>query len=254
VTSRFHRQPEGGSASPAVRALSAGALAAASAGALAHFAPGAVAWRKARCRFLPGLSGVGRADHVALTFDDGPDDISTPIVLDALDAFDWRATFFCLGSQARRHPEMVAEVVARGHEIGVHGFDHRSHLRRAAPGVIRDVAAARDLLEEVSGQEMRWFRPPYGAVAAPTLMAARATGLRLILWTTWGMDWKREASAASVAANVTRTFVPGATVLLHDTDLTSAPESWKATVEALPLLAGQWHGRQLEVGPLSDHF
>lgn len=223
-------------------------------GTFAHILPGVVAWRRARCRLLPGLSGVGRPGHVALTFDDGPDPVSTPLVLDTLDVFGWRATFFCLGSQARRNPTLVRELLARGHEVGVHGEEHRSHLRRTAPGVVRDVRSSRTLLEDLTGREMTWFRPPYGAVAAPTLVAARASGLRLVLWTTWGMDWKADATGTSVAANVERTFVPGATVLLHDSDLTSAPQSWKATVDALPLLAGQWHGRDLEVGPLSEHF
>lgn len=219
-----------------------------------HAAPGAVAWRQARCRVFPRLSGVGRADHIALTFDDGPDPASTPRILDALDAFGWRATFFCLGSQARRSPELVRELVDRGHEIGVHGDDHRSHLRRGALGVVRDVGDARSLLEDLTGQPVEWFRPPYGAVAAPTLLAARRLGVRLVLWTTWGHDWADGATAASVVGHIRRTMVPGATVLLHDSDVTSAPGSWRATVDALPLLAGDWHGRGLEVGPLREHF
>jgi peptidoglycan/xylan/chitin deacetylase (PgdA/CDA1 family) len=226
----------------------------AGAAALAHVAPGAVAWRRARCWLLPGLSGVGRPYHVALTFDDGPDPDSTPQVLDTLDALKWRATFFCLGRQAGRHPGLVGEIVARGHEVGVHGEDHRSHLRRSALSVVRDVRAARDRLEQIIGGPVTWFRPPYGAVAAPTLVAARSTGLRLVLWTTWGQDWKPGATGESVAAQVDRTWVDGPTVLLHDSDVTSAPGSWKATVAALPLLAGRWHPLGLEVGPLSEHF
>jgi peptidoglycan/xylan/chitin deacetylase (PgdA/CDA1 family) len=76
----------------------------------------------------------------------------------------------------------------------------------------------------------------------------------MVLWTTWGLDWKAGATGATVAANVRRTFVPGATVLLHDSDVTSTPDSWKATVDALPLLAGEWHQRGYEVGPLGEHF
>ncbi len=239
---------------PGARRIAVGTAAAAAAGAAAHLVPGVVAWRAARCRLLPGLSGVGRADHVALTFDDGPDRVSTPTVLDTLDTFGWRATFFCLGSQARRAPELIGELVARGHEIGVHGDSHRSHLRRAAPGVVRDVRQARALLEDLSGHPVTWFRPPYGAVSAASLVAARRTGLRLVLWTTWGQDWRPDADGVSVARHVHRTFVPGATVLLHDSDVTSSPQSWKATRDALPLLAGDWHDRGLDIGPLREHF
>ena len=220
----------------------------------AHLLPGAVAWRRARCRLLPRLSGVGRTDHVALTFDDGPDRRSTPSILETLDALGWRATFFCLGSQARRAPDLAQELVSRGHDIGVHGYDHRSHLRRAGPDVVRDVRAARNLLEDLTGRPVRWFRPPYGAVSAASLVAARLTGLDLVLWSTWGRDWRRGSTGHNVARQVRQTFVPGATVLLHDSDVTSAPGSWKATVEALPLLAQDWHDQGLEVGPLSEHF
>jgi len=230
------------------------AAAAMAAGAALHFLPGAVAWRKARCRLLPGLSGVGRPGHVALTFDDGPDPVSTPLVLDTLDRLGWRATFFCLGDQAERSPEMVRELVGRGHEVGVHGWLHRSHLRHAAPPVVRDVERARQLLADLTGTAPRWFRPPYGGVSLSSLIAARRTGLELVLWTTWGMDWEPNATGASVAARVADTWWPGGTVLLHDSDLTSSPGSWKATLEALPLLAERWALDGLTVGPLGDHF
>ena len=236
------------------RRAGAGLGLAVGAAAFAHTLPGVVAWRAARCRLLPALSGVGRTDHVALTFDDGPDPIATPLILDAVETMGWRATFFCLGSQARRSPELVRDIVERGHEIGVHGELHRSHLLRTAPDVTRDVTEARDLLEDLTGRPVRWFRPPYGAVAASTLVAAHRTGLRLVLWTTWGLDWRHDATGATVAANVGRTFVPGATVLLHDSDVTSSPESWKATLECLPELAEQWRAAALDVGPLGEHF
>lgn len=234
--------------------LAAGAAIVTGAAAFAHLVPGVVAWRSARCRLLPGLSGVGRAEHVALTFDDGPDPEATPPILDMLDRLGWRATFFCLGSQARRAPELLPELVARGHEIGVHGDTHRSHLKRPAPAVVRDVRDARDLLEELSGQPVRWFRPPYGGLSTSSLVAARRLGLRTVLWTTWGLDWKPGTTGTAVAANVTRTFYPGATVLLHDSDVTSAPRSWRATLDALPILAAEWHARRLSVGPLAEHF
>jgi peptidoglycan/xylan/chitin deacetylase (PgdA/CDA1 family) len=222
-------------------------------GAAAHLLPGAVAWRSARCRLLPRLSGVGTPGHVALTFDDGPDPVSTPSILDALDALGWRATFFCLGSQARRSPGLVRELVDRGHEVGVHGDAHTSHLRRPATWTVPDVLRARDTIATLTGEPAEWFRPPYGAVSASSLVAARRSDLQLVLWTTWGIDWKAGATGATVAANVQRTFHPGATVLLHDSDATSAPGSWRATLAALPILADQWARTGLQVGPLRDH-
>jgi peptidoglycan/xylan/chitin deacetylase (PgdA/CDA1 family) len=225
--------------------------AAGGAAALAHVAPGAVAWRTMRCRLLPVLSGVGRPGHVALTFDDGPDPRSTPAILDALDVTGWKATFFVLGTQVREAPGLLEEILERGHELGVHGDRHVSHLRRPAPWAVADVARARDLIEARTGQQMRWFRPPYGALAASSLVAARRNALQPILWTTWGRDWRAEATPRSVAGDVARTWHPGPTVLLHDSDVTSAPGAWRAAVGALPLLAETWDA--FDVGRLCDH-
>ena len=75
---------------------------------------------------LPRLNGDGRPDHVALTFDDGPDPASTPAFLDLLDELGVRATFFVLGSMVERAPALARELAGRGHEVGVHGWDHRS--------------------------------------------------------------------------------------------------------------------------------
>ncbi|MGH9121470.1 MAG: polysaccharide deacetylase family protein, partial [Acidimicrobiales bacterium] len=210
-------------------------------------------WRRARCRVTPTLAGVGDAGHVALTFDDGPDGESTPAFLDALDELGWRATFFLLGSQVRRFPALAAEVAARGHEVGVHGDNHISHLRRPAWWAAADVERARVLIADTTGVAPRWFRPPYGALAASSLVAAWWAGLQPVLWTSWGRDWMPEATPASVATLLTSTYRPGATILLHDSDVTSAPSSWKAALGALPMLAETWKAAGLSVGPLSEH-
>jgi peptidoglycan/xylan/chitin deacetylase (PgdA/CDA1 family) len=222
-------------------------------GVVAHLLPGVVAWRSVRSRLLPRLSGVGDHGHVALTFDDGPDPVSTPPILDALEGLGWRATFFCLGTQVRRSPGLARELVARGHEIAVHGDTHVSHLRRPMTSTVPDVIRARDTIAEVTDQQARWFRPPYGAVASSTLVASRQARLQLILWTTLGLDWQPRATGRTVAANVQRTHVPGATVLLHDSDITSVPGCWRSTLAALPRLAEQWASAGLEVGPLAEH-
>ena len=232
----------------------AGATAgAAAAAAFVHLVPGVVAWRAARCRVFPRLSGVGSPGHVALTFDDGPDPASTPQILEVLDDLGWHATFFCLGTQVRRAPDLARELVGRGHEVAVHGDDHRSHLLRSPRATVADVTRARYCIEEVTGTGVRWFRPPYGGVALPSWLAAAETGLQMVLWTTWGVDWREDSTGESVAANVERTFRPGATVLLHDSDITSAPQSWRSTVGALPRLAERWADAGLVVGPLRDH-
>jgi len=206
-----------------------------------------------RCRLTPTLAGVGQRDHVALTFDDGPDPESTPDFLAELERLGWSATFFVLGAEVRRNPGLAAEIHARGHELAVHGDRHVSHLRRPYPWTVADVARARDTVAEVTGEEPRWFRPPYGAVSASSILASRRAGLQMVLWTTWGLDWRRQSTGATVAHDVERTFHPGATVLLHDSDITSAPGSWRSALDALAPLAERWSGSGLSVGPLRDH-
>lgn len=213
----------------------------------------ATSWRALRMRAFPNLAGVGAADHVALTFDDGPDPESTPAFLETLDRLGWRATFFMLGSMARQAPQLAAEIAAAGHEIGVHGDEHHSELWRS-PGLIdRDLARAHASVSEAAGVVVRWFRPPYGVLTAGGLRAARRAGLQPVLWTAWGRDWRAEATPDSVTADVTRGLGPGATVLLHDSDCTSAPGAWRSALGALPRLAEVFAARGLTVGPLGDH-
>ena len=199
------------------------------------------------------LAGRGRDDHVALTFDDGPDPRSTPVVLRTLDELDVRATFFLLGEAVDEQPSLVAELVAAGHEVAVHGYTHRSHLVRTPADVVDDVARAYDAVVLAGGATPLWYRPPYGAMAWASWTAARRVGLRIVLWTAWGRDWRAEATATEVTADAVRDLDGGGTLLLHDTDRTSAPGSWRATVDALPRIVGTCLERGWEVGPLADH-
>lgn len=206
-----------------------------------------------RVRCFPRLAGVGRPDHVALTFDDGPGAASTPRFMDRLDELGWKATFFLLGSQVKAAPGVAAELAARGHELAVHGWAHTNHLLRPAGWVTADLAKASDEIGAVAGWPPRWFRPPYGALAASSLVAAHRCGLQPVLWTTWGRDWEAGADPAAITDRVESARGPGATVLLHDADTTAAPGAWKATLAALPLLAERWAAAGVTVGPLADH-
>jgi len=202
---------------------------------------------------MPGLAGVGAPGHVALTFDDGPDPRSTPAFLEALDRLGWRATFFMLGSMVERAPSLAAEVAAAGHEVAVHGYEHRSQLFRLGKVVADDLDRALDTIATHTGRRPVWFRPPYGTLSAGGLVAARRQKLRTVLWTTWGRDWRPDATPGSVVADVARQLGPGGTVLLHDSDCTSAPESWRSALGALPRLGDLFSSRGLSVGTLGEH-
>jgi peptidoglycan/xylan/chitin deacetylase (PgdA/CDA1 family) len=218
-----------------------------------HVAPALLSQRWVRMRVAPTLAGVGRADHVALTFDDGPDPASTPQFLDELDRLGWKATFFLLGGMVRRAPALAAELVAAGHEVAVHGDRHASHLTRVWWDSRDDVRRARDTVASASGVEPVWFRPPYGTLSTPALLAGRAAGLRTVLWSAWGRDWRLRATPESVVEEVARQLGDGGTILLHDSDCTSAPGSWRSALGALPRLADVFEARGWAVGPLIEH-
>jgi len=229
------------------------ALAGAAGATAVHALPGLSNVDVVRRRTLPALSGVGAPGHVALTFDDGPQPSSTPAFLEALDGLGWRATFFMLGSMVDRSPTLAAEVAAAGHEIAVHGYDHRSELLRGPRAVADDMALAVETIASATGRWPVWFRPPYGSLSAGGVVAARCHHLRPVLWSTWGRDWRAEATPASVVDDVARHLGPGATVLLHDSDCTSAPGAWRSALGALGPLGELFAARGLTVGPLGEH-
>jgi peptidoglycan/xylan/chitin deacetylase (PgdA/CDA1 family) len=221
--------------------------------AAVHGAPALAGVSPFGIRFTPALVGRGRPEHVALTFDDGPDTASTPAFLEALDGLGWKATFFMLGTRAREAPGLTAEVAAAGHEIAVHGDEHRNMLRRMPGAAADDVRRCRDTLADLTGVQPRWFRPPFGILSYGAMRAAKRVDLTPVLWTTWGRDWRKDATPASIADDVLRRYVNGGTVLLHDTDGESYPGSWRNTLGALQLLAEVFASRGLQVGTVGDH-
>ncbi|TAM85597.1 MAG: polysaccharide deacetylase family protein [Jatrophihabitans sp.] len=237
--------------------LSAGAASAAGAVgvvAAAHLLPSVAAVGPLRRAVLPRLCGVGAGDHVALTFDDGPDARSTPLFVEALDRLDVRATFFLLGTQVQAAPEVAAGTAAAGHEVAVHGWSHRPHLLRTPRATAADLRRSRDLVAEVTGCTPRFWRPPHGIPTGAGLLAGARLGMRAVLWTADGRDWSAGATASGIASRIGAAVRPGGVVLLHDSDITSAPGSWRRALDALgPIVAG-CRERGLRVGPLAEHF
>jgi peptidoglycan-N-acetylglucosamine deacetylase len=199
------------------------------------------------------LSGLSSSNHIALTFDDGPDLDSTPRFLRLLDMLGVRATFFVLG----RHlgdGGLIREMASAGHGIGVHGWDHRP-VALHTPRALRDgLVRTRREIEDATGAPVCWYRPPYGLITPAVGWAGRRAGLRTILWSAWGRDWERRATPTSVIQRVTAQLQPGGTVLLHDSDRTSAPGSWHTTLVATECLVNLWLAEGLQVGGLESHW
>jgi peptidoglycan/xylan/chitin deacetylase (PgdA/CDA1 family) len=221
--------------------------------AMAQAGPGITALGPVRRSLFPRLAGSGPADHVALTFDDGPDPASTPRFLETLAARRVHATFFLLGSMVARAPGLAAEIAAAGHETAVHGWDHRYLPLRGPLATRDDLRRAADVIADATGSVPRLFRPPYGVLSASALLTARDLGLTPLLWGTWGREWAPGATAESVYATLARNLAGGVTVLLHDSDCTSPPGSWQAGLGALPMLLDECDARRLRVGTAAEH-
>jgi peptidoglycan/xylan/chitin deacetylase (PgdA/CDA1 family) len=218
-----------------------------------HTIPSSLAFSAAGPRLTPRLRGIGRPGHVALTFDDGPDPAGTLPILAALDRLGWRATFFVLGAMVDRTPGLVGDLVAAGHDVGVHASIHRSH-RLMTPAQVRDDVRRAHATVVDAGAVPRFYRPPHGAVSPEGLLTARRLGMRTVLWTAWGRDWRAEATPETVVDDVAAGRLDGGTVLLHDSDCASAPGSWRTTLASLPRLADLFAAQGLTVGPLRHHL
>lgn len=212
---------------------------------------------------LPGLAGawpplrrpLGIEDRTAsgrgfaLTFDDGPHAEGTPAVLEILRREGVAATFFLVGEQVRRNPSLVGEILAAGHDVGLHCDRHRNLLRLGPAQVRADIDRAQAVIEEHTGRPTALYRPPYGVLNAAALALARSRGWRTLLWSDWGRDWEARATPESIAARVSGEASEGAVLLLHDADDYSSPGSWRRTALALPRVLENMAARGL--GPVA---
>jgi peptidoglycan/xylan/chitin deacetylase (PgdA/CDA1 family) len=148
----------------------------------------------------------------------------------------------------------LRRLAEEGHEVAVHGWTHRAVVGIGPRRLARELRATIGVLESLTGRRPRWYRPPYGVLTTPALAAARSAGLRTVLWSDWGVDWRRGRTPAQVLDTVTRGLRPGGSVLLHDSDRTSTPGSWRTTLATTGPLLDLLDSREIPVGPLAEHW
>lgn len=186
------------------------------------------------------LRGGGK--RVYLTFDDGPIPQATPAVLDTLDRYGIKATFFMVGDNARRYPALVDEVRQRGHDIGNHTMHHIQGAKVTTIAYLRDVRQAHDLLHT------SLFRPPHGWLR-PRQARAMARKYRLVMYDLVTRDYSRRVTAQQVVDNVRRLTRPGSIIVFHDS-LKSLPRITEALPQSIEWLLANGY----TFARISDYF
>lgn len=168
---------------------------------------------------------------VFLTFDDGPIPESTPWVLDLLDGYGIKATFFMVGHNVERHPELLEEILKRGHRIGNHTLHHLQGSKVTTKRYLRDVLEARKLIDS------DLFRPPHGLLRRSQLLALRKE-FRIIMYDLVTRDYSRRLTPEDVVENVKKYTREGSIIVFHDS-LKSLPRIRKALPESIDWLISE---------------
>ena len=189
----------------------------------------------------PVWKGDPAARGVALTFDDGPNE-GTPALLERLSALGVRATFFLVGSQARKRPDLVRAIASAGHELACHSETHRSLAEMDREEIIRELFGPIAAVQEATGRVPRFFRPPGGHLSTEGRRVAAEFGLTPVMWSANCGPY--EGGPASGMEQYVASAAAGSVVLMHNCEAT--------TLEALPGIVSRLRARGLMPCRLSD--
>lgn len=188
--------------------------------------------------------GRPQSRAVCLTFDDGPHPELTPRLLDLLAALRVPATFFVIGREAERHPELVRRMAAEGHAVGNHSYSHPPRESLSARQAAAEVAGCAGVLAGILGRPPALYRPPRGKVTAGDLWRLWRAGTTTVLWNADPKDYAKGTAAEVRAWFRTRPPAAGDIILLHDV----CPHA----LEVLPDLVGEARGRGLGFGTVPE--
>lgn len=171
-----------------------------------------------------------RPHEVALTFDDGPDSLWTPCILEILSYYKTKATFMCVGEKVRQHPEVLRRLVKEGHIAGNHSWDH-PHMTKLTAADIRDqVQHTAEEIESIAGIKPCLFRPPYGELNQTVRQEVLQLQNQIILWNVDSEDWKG-LGGPKIAGKVISHVSSGSIIVQH-----CAGSQSSGTVQALPYI------------------
>jgi peptidoglycan/xylan/chitin deacetylase (PgdA/CDA1 family) len=174
---------------------------------------------------------------IALTFDDGPDPEYTPGVLRLLADLGIKATFFVIGRNVTRFPELVRQIADEGHALGGHTFDHREIVSLAPAELEREMETCRRAIQDASKVDSKLFRPPRGRMNLASIRRVTALGYRTVHWTKTYSDYQRDGTEALTRRMMEQAAQPRDIVLLHDHN--------PHTIEALATMVPRWKAQGL---------
>jgi peptidoglycan/xylan/chitin deacetylase (PgdA/CDA1 family) len=192
------------------------------------------------------LEPARESGAVALTFDDGPHPDGTPRVLEILAQHGASATFFVVGEQVVRRPELVRRIADEGHSVQLHGYRHRLQLRLTARQLRDDIERGIGVVEDALGASPSLHRPPLGVYSPAGLLIVRGHGLQPLLWARWGKDWRKFTTPSRIARRVLTGLRAGDVILLHDADFYSSKRSHERTADALELILMDLRSREID--------
>jgi peptidoglycan/xylan/chitin deacetylase (PgdA/CDA1 family) len=193
--------------------------------------------------FGPTLRRTSSARSIALTFDDGPNPVATPRLLDLLDRYEAHATFFVIGRWTRACPDIVREIAARGHVLGNHTDTHPNLVWKARQRICDELRRCQESIEDAAGIRPTLFRPPFGFRGPQLTAAAKASGLHhVVMWTVIGHDWDGRPAArlGHQLARVSERDI----LVLHDGSHQALGADREETLKAL----GEWLPRWRDAG------
>jgi peptidoglycan/xylan/chitin deacetylase (PgdA/CDA1 family) len=204
--------------------------------------------------FVPVVDRLATGEPVvALTFDDGPDPVVTPRVLDLLGAHGARATFFVLGERAARYPDVIRRIHREGHTVGTHTQRHLLRFHFAGPGYVqREIEDAVAVVAGILPARPTLFRPPQG-LRTPNFASGwrRTRGLTCVTWSVRALD-SRATTAGAIVARVAHRLAPGAIVALHDGTGLGGARDREPTLAALSRILAECKARGLRCVALGE--
>lgn len=212
----------------------------------------------------PGrISRVENSKAIYLTFDDGPVPEATPWVLDLLAEYNAKATFFCIGENVKKYPEIFRRIQDEGHTVGNHTYNHLDGWKTSTSEYIKNTRLAEDVMLELGNQAKNYkprttnyqlptpnyplFRPPYGKIKNSQARLVKKKGYKIVMWDVISGDYDQDFSAKKCLGNVINNASAGSSIVFHDSK--KAVENLKII---LPEILEYYTGKGLEFRSLKD--